>query len=220
MKRTKLIGTIASVCLAVALVVFGVYASNIGSIGMSSTISYQASGNLDVTILVTVEYSTETVAYNGDNANTTFLVPDGELSPTGTYTTINAWRVTQGLSDEPINLTGDDVLNLGAYNFIAGSPNNSTLKYTIKITNNGYYPIQLTRSNEPTAITDKTITLQVESTGLSGDNHNQIAKKDATTDTATSYVFTATYTLADNTKDLETPYTFAPSYSLSAVSNS
>lgn len=215
MKKTKLIATIASVCLAIALVVFGVYASNIGSIGMSSTISYQASGNLDITILVTVEYSTETVAYDGTSANTTFV--DNTLTPGAGYTTINAWRVTQGLSDDPISLTGDNVLNLGAYNFIAGAPNGSTLKYTITITNNGYYPIQLTRSNEPTAVESGVVTLAVSSTGLSGDNNNQIAKADTSTGAKSSYVFTATYTLADNVKDLETPYTFAPAYSLSAA---
>lgn len=214
MKKTKLIATIASVCLAIALVVFGVYASNIGSVGMSSTISYQASGNLDITILVTVEYSTETVSYNSENANTTYV--DNTLTPSVGYTTINAWSVSQGLSDDPINLTGDNVLNLGAYNFIAGSPNGSTLKYTITITNNGYYPIKLTKSNEPTTIDSGVVTLAVSSTGLSGDNNNQIAKADTSTGAKSSYVFTATYTLSDNVKDLETPYTFAPAYSLSA----
>lgn len=214
MKKTKLIATIASVCLAIAVVVFGVYASNMGSVGMSSSISYQASGNIDVEILVTVEYSTETIAYTSTDANTTFV--DDTLSPSAGYTTINAWRVSQGLSDEPLDLTGENALNLGAYAFIPGAPNGSTLKYTVTIINKGYYAVQLEKT-EPNAIDTGVVTLAVTSQGLTGEESNQIAAKDAESGTESSYTFTAIYTLANNTQDLDTPHTFAPTYNLSAV---
>lgn len=216
MKKTKLIATIASVCLAIALVVFGVYASNLGGIGMSSTISYQASDNIDVSILVTVEYNTETIVYSATNANTSFV--DNTLTPSTGYTTVNAWRVAQGMGDEPLNLTGENALNLGEYAFIAGSPNGSTLKYTVTITNRGYYPVTITKT-EPTAVETGTVTLAVTSEGLTGENNDQIAAKDAGTEVESSYTFTAIYTLANNTMDLDTPHTFAPIYNLSAATN-
>ena len=214
MKKTKLIATIASVCLAIAVVVFGVYASNLGSVGMSSTISYQASGNIDVEILVTVEYSTETIDYTSTNANTTFV--DDTLTPSTGYTTINAWRVSQGLSDESLDLTGENALNLGEYAFIPGSANGSTLKYTVTIVNKGYYAVKLEKT-EPVAIDTGVVTLAVTSQGLTGDESNQIAAKDADSGVESSYTFTAIYTLANNTQDLDTPHTFAPIYTLSAM---
>ena len=214
MKKTKLVATIASVCLAIAVVVFGVYASNVGSVGMSSTISYQASDNIDVEILVTVEYSTEYVNCDLTNANTTYV--DDTLTPSQGYTTINAWRVSQGLSDEPLDLTGENALNLGAYAFLPGVPNGSTLKYTVTIINKGYYAVKVEKT-EPTAIADGVVTLAVTSEGLTGEESNQIAAKDAESGVESSYTFTAIYTLANNKQDLDTPHNFAPTYNLSAV---
>lgn len=214
MKKTKLIATIASVCLAIALVVFGVYASNVGAVSMSSTISYQASQNIDVAIVVTVEYSTESVEFISTGANTSYA--DDTMTPSVGYTTINAWKLSQDLSDESLDLTGANALNLGAYSFIAGAPNGSSIKYTVTITNRGYYPVTLTKT-EPEAVAEGVVTVAVSSSPLTGDQNNQIAAKDATTQIETSYVFTATYTLTNNTMDLETPHTFAPTYSLAAV---
>ena len=177
-KKTKLIGTIASVCLAIALVVFGVYASNIGAVGVSSTISYQSSGNLDVLILVTVEYSTDVVSYSSKNANTKYV--DDTLSPSAGYTTINAWKISQNLSDEPLDLSGDNAINIGDYQFLSGAPNGASIKYTVTITNRGYYPVTIEKT-EPVAVSEGVVTSVVESGSLSGTQNNQIPAKDVTT---------------------------------------
>ena len=215
MKKVRLFATIASLCLAIGLVVFGVYAVRVGQLDMSSTISYQVSGNLNLEIVVTVEYNGELVTYVSQDANTAYA--DSTATPSAGYDTINAWKVTQGLADsEDINLTGSNALNLGAYEFRAGVENGATIKYTVTITNKASYAVKLTKT-EPTAVTTGAVTLAVESEGLTGAESNQIAGKDEGTGTLYSYTFTATYTLADNTIDLATPHTFAPSYQVSAL---
>ena len=52
MKKFKLFTTIASMCLAVALMAFGVYAATNATFGVSSNIKYTVSGNIGGTLTV------------------------------------------------------------------------------------------------------------------------------------------------------------------------
>ena len=52
MKKFKLFTTIASLCLAVALMVFGVYAATQASVKIGSTITFDASANISGTLTV------------------------------------------------------------------------------------------------------------------------------------------------------------------------
>jgi hypothetical protein len=215
MKKIKLLATISSIFLAMALVVFGVYAARVGQMTVSSTISYQVGGNLNLEIVVTVEYNNNLVKFSDQNANKTFI--DETIIPSDGFDCVNAWKITQDPADEnEIDLTGENALNLGAYEFKPGVENGSCIKYTIKITNKSNYAVRLTKA-EPEEVTEGAVTLSVTSEGLTGDDFDLLAGRDSETDTYFSYVFTATYVLSDNTINLETPHTFAPTYQIAGL---
>ena len=65
MKKIKLFTTIASLCLAVALMAFGVYAATSASIGVTSSITFSADGQVGGTLTVK-SYSVASVAESGE----------------------------------------------------------------------------------------------------------------------------------------------------------
>lgn len=65
MKKFKLFTTIASLCLAVALMAFGVYAATSASIGVTSSITFSADGQVGGTLTVK-SYSVASVAESGE----------------------------------------------------------------------------------------------------------------------------------------------------------
>lgn len=73
MKKFKLFTTIASLCLAVALMAFGVYAATNATFGVSSNIKYTVSGNIGGILTVKSYASTDgTTIAEGAQAMETF----------------------------------------------------------------------------------------------------------------------------------------------------
>lgn len=95
MKKFKLFTTIASLCLAVALMAFGVYAATSAAIGVSSSIKFTVDGNIGGTLTVK-SYSVASKDAEITESNTALE----------TFTkTINA---TDASGDVDAERTGDD----------------------------------------------------------------------------------------------------------------
>ncbi len=199
-KKVKLFSTIASLCLALALMVFGAYAASTATLSLTSSVSYTISGDVNVKFEVEVKYNTDYVTYTDTDA-------DDSLTPTGeTSEKTISWEATQATTANDINKS----LNLGAFAFKnVENVQNKTIVYTVKITNLAKYEAEVTVTSAPTASSEGVVTIAVNpSTALS--------KGKATIGTASgSNVFTyeVTYTLADATKDFATS-TFNPSFAV------
>ena len=109
MKKFKLFTTIASLCLAVALMAFGVYAAGQASLGVKSNITFTVDGNIGGELEVKSYQSTDGVAI-GSTAFETFK------------TTIYA---TDASGDVDAERTGDDA---------KFDINNKYIVYVIKFT--------------------------------------------------------------------------------------
>lgn len=152
-KKVKLFATIASLCLAVCLMAFGVWAASTATLGVSSSVSYTVSGNVHVAFDVMVEYtSTENhVSYTAASGSTA-------TAETGK----NTWEtITQTPSEGDKNSS----LGLGTYQFNVGAEKDDYVKYTIKVTNLGKYDAKLTVTDLPAADTNKSIHISREGTG-------------------------------------------------------
>ena len=198
-KRIKLFSTIASLCLAVALMAFGVYAAGTSNLSLTSTVSYVVSGNVNVKFDVSVAISdAEKIKRTAPTTETMVVDEEGK-----TWT----WSATQGTADEDINKT----INLGTYAFQVGAAADSTITYTVKITNLGQYPVALKITDGPTADTTSSVNIAV-----TGADTTEIA---ATGDEngADVVTYTVTYTLKDVTKDFNKDATanFAPKFVVS-----
>lgn len=197
-KRIKLFSTIASLCLAVALMAFGVYAAGTSNLSLTSTVSYVVSGNVNVKFDVSVTAS--------DPDTVTRTAPDADTANNetkGTWT----WSATQGTADADINKT----IDLGTYAFQVGAAADSTITYTVKITNLGQYAVALAINDGP--VDDATSSVNVT---VDGEATKEIAATSATdgTDVAT---YKVVYTLKDVTKDFNKNATanFTPKFVVS-----
>lgn len=197
-KRIKLFSTIASLCLAVALMAFGVYAAGTSNLSLTSTVSYVVSGNVNVKFDVSVTAS--------DPDKVTRTAPDADTANNetkGTWT----WSATQGTADADINKT----IDLGTYAFQVGAAADSTITYTVKITNLGQYAVALAINDGP--VDDATSSVNVT---VDGEATKEIAATSATdgTDVAT---YKVVYTLKDVTKDFNKNATanFTPKFVVS-----
>ncbi len=197
-KRIKLFSTIASLCLAVALMAFGVYAAGTSNLSLTSTVSYVVSGNVNVKFDVSVTAS--------DPDTVTRTAPDADTANNetkGTWT----WSATQGTADKDIGAT----IDLGTYAFQVGAAADSTITYTVKITNLGQYAVALAINNGPTADTTSSVNIAV-----TGADTTEIAAAGAEGD-ANVATYTVTYTLKDVTKDFNKDATanFTPKFVVS-----
>lgn len=183
-KKVKLITTIASLCLAVALMAFGVYAATSATLGITSQVSFTASG-VTVQFDVEVEYDAAYVDYTDTDAT----------KIEGTYTAYteqakkNSW--TSGVID-PLAGTAAYDWNLGSYAFkevanVAGK----TVVYKFKITNKGSNPVAITVTTgvEPVE-SGEAGTIAVTTDGTAAN----LAKNAV-------YTYTVTVTLNDATMD-------------------
>ena len=209
-KRLKLFSTIASLCLAVALMAFGVWAATTANFGVSSTVKYTVSGQVNVEITIKVTYDMAQVKGTLDGASTAATGAKYQYTaPTGTGAVSQTWVVKQGITDGDVNLTNSDLLKLGAYEFNIGAVNNSTVVYEIKIENKGQYDATVTITDAPKDITTSSsitvATLLGESAFNSATPTNIEAGKSVTLKT--------TYTLVDNTKDCA-ELTYNPSFKI------
>ena len=119
-KKVKLITTIASLCLAVALMAFGVYAALNVSYTIKNTVSYSAAANVKATITYTTELG-----------NATATVGEEE-TPYSTVTDKVIFTDTIGNTDKATGTEEIGDLTLTAVNLAQ----NMTFKYTVTIKNN------------------------------------------------------------------------------------
>ena len=187
-KRVKLITTIASLCLAVALMAFGVYAATNSKVTLTSTIKYSVSGQVNMEMKVQVAYTAGHVTVTGNDAY------DSGAE--------NTWTITQLPGQENVNKT----INLGSYEFNSASIQNDTITYTITITNRSATEdlyIKVSGINETTsgAVTSK----------INAPTESKAAKNNGT------YVYTVVYTLADATQSLDKDLSFNPMFEMQLV---
>ena len=114
-KRVKLLTTIASLCLAVALMAFGVYAATNITATVTNTVSFTATENVKATLTYSTSLTNATLEEGAAYTNKT----DEE------------WAVLVGKPTEEV-----DVLPLGDLTFEQTSEANIVYTYTITITNN------------------------------------------------------------------------------------
>ena len=87
MKKVKLFTTIASLCLAVALMAFGVYAAGTQNVKVSANVSYEIGNHVAGTLTVTAydKLDTATAALTDvvDTKTATFKSEDADVNKTG-----------------------------------------------------------------------------------------------------------------------------------------
>ena len=218
-KKVKLFSTIASLCLAVALMAFGVWAASSANFGVTSTVKYTLDGQIKATIEIKVEYDTA-VNTNVIGANTTYI--DAEKTTTGR----KAWKVVLLPGQEVPTLNGRDVINLGEYTFGAnsvakvGSTKGTQIKYTITITNNAgkeNNKLKVTLSSRPTANENGAISVTESATNGSDTIDLTGTSVESTVDQSRMFTYVVVYELVDASKEETTGLTFAPSFAMESV---
>ncbi|MBR5145328.1 MAG: hypothetical protein IKV34_01525 [Clostridia bacterium] len=128
-KKVKLITTIASLCLAVALMAFGVYAALNVSYTIKNTVSYSAAANVKATITYTTELGNATATVPGE----------GEGAPAVAYTPVTdkvIFADTIG-DNSGTNAAAEGEEKIGDLTLTAiDLSQNMTFKYTVTIKNN------------------------------------------------------------------------------------
>lgn len=214
-KKVKLFTTIASLCLAVSLMAFGVYAATTAKLGVNSTVQYTVSDQVHVKFDIKAQYTTGAVTANMDSATT----GSTDANDAGATLTGKAWSFTQAPADDDINKTGGNVINLGAYTFNVPELGVKTNKvvYTIKITNLGNYDAKVAYSNVPTAVASGKSILTAVTGASAATGEAEILKK-GSADSKDVFTLEVTYTLDDPTTDCAA-ITFNPSFEVT-VKNS
>lgn len=169
-KGFKIATTVASLCLAVALLAFGVYAATSSTLSINSTVSFTSQD-----VQVFWEWS----------------VSGGSLT---TATTGEYQTTVEG------NVDNKDV-SLGTVNFVTNSGEaGKSIKYTIKCTNTGAKPVDVTAPVSGLFAGDENLTITYTTNG-SGTTWSNITLD---TDTSKTVVYEVTLTLKDATKDIAT----------------
>lgn len=119
-KKVKLITTIASLCLAVALMAFGVYAATNATLNVTSTVAFQSS-----TVLIDVTGSVAGYATIEDDAKASYT---HTADPTSTAKYEDTW-------------------DIGAMTF---SEEKKEITYSVTITNKSEFAITVTLHTAPT----------------------------------------------------------------------
>ena len=141
-KKTKLIATIASLCVALTLMVFGVYAASTITLNVTSNVTFNAQ-SVYVGYKAKVERSTTSAFTAGEN--TTTLVAE-QTDWVNNY--------TGALGSQ----TSEDSLTAWTPTGIAFEEGKQFIKYTITFKNDSSFAIQVTVSNEPASAQGITVT--------------------------------------------------------------
>ena len=199
-KRVKLITTIASLCLAVALMAFGVYAATNSNFGVTSKVSYTVSGEVHVQFDVAVAFTS--------NVNRTEGTTEDQLTIDATSA-----KLTNAIVQKPGEGNVQGSIDLGVYAFQPGVTTSDYVEYTIKIKNLGKYDANvvvtglLKNDNTKSVTITRTLT-NVELTDGTGNESGTIAKE-------TEATFVVKFAMADVTTDYAET-TFNPTFVVSA----
>ena len=208
-KKVKLFSTIASLCLAVALMAFGVWAASTANFGVTSTVKYTLSGQINAIINIKVTFSSAAHVTVDDTGMTQKKTGIAD----GTY----EWELVQLPGASPLT-TEANTVNLGGYTFNKDAQVNDTVVYTITITNNN----DGTKNSEQlfVKITDSATTDKQNAITREEELKNDIATVTRTenavaVDTAKSLVYKVTFKLTDASKASD-ELTFAPTFALNS----
>lgn len=204
-KKVKLFSTIASLCLAVALMAFGVMAATTATLGITSTVSFTVSdviadieGHAFLDPVATKGTTEATVTGEGAAANYTFA----------TYTTTAAGTVAKAGNPDDWKI-GD----------IAFTSEKDCVVYTLKITNKAKSgKFSVTVSALPTVVEGKT-TVKMEAAkgeaaaAVVADVTNPVA----TLETEQSVVITVTVTLVNKAENFKEQAAWNPTVTLANV---
>lgn len=187
-KKIKLFSTIASLCLAVALMAFGVWAATEAGMKVGSTVTFH-SANVNVKYTITVAYT------NGK------VTPADVVGATTEAAGLNTWEkeITKAAkADEAAEAA--NTFALGTYKFNSdlqvADQNVTTVVYTIKIENLGDHAVKVTAPETlPTNTEGNSIKVEVDTSKATVD----LAAK--TEEATAAYELKITYTLVDATKD-------------------
>ena len=208
-KKVKLFSTIASLCLAVALMAFGVWAASSANFGVSSTVKYTVTGQVNTIITIKVAYTTDHVDFDDKD------VSDGKVDGTDTVLTTQTWTRNQRPGEAALNLVDENVIKLGDYTFNKEALVNDVVVYTITIENlaSDQLKVKVTDNGTNGATDDGTeiISRAVTGTTLTSREHVCAAKG---TEAAT-FTYVVTYKLVSAVANAE--INFAPTFALTAV---
>ena len=176
-KRVKLLTTIASLCLAVALMAFGVYAATSSQLKVGSTVSF-------TTTNVAVKYTVEVT----HSANVTV---DETTAEKDEYTTKYSQTISYGVEADDANADW----NVGTYTFGNDATADDYVTYTITIENLGENAFQVKATGIPAkGAAANNFTIDVTNDDNLGAEAVSISGKD-------SAVVVVTYKITDLTKD-------------------
>lgn len=205
-KRVKLFSTIASLCLAVALMAFGVLAATTETFKVTSTVSYSVTGQVNAEFKVSVQYSktgiTAPEIKTGEGQNTIGAkdsTPESGLI-TRTYNT---------LTIKPGETSKEQSLSLGEFKFNENATNNTTkIIYTVTISNKSNEALAVTlNAGEVAAVLTGPV-----SVGITGSTFT--SNKVTTSETANDVTYIVTYTLIDGSTTLSNALEFNPQFTL------
>ena len=200
-KRLKLFSTIASLCLAVALMAFGVWAATTATVNVTSSVSYTVTGQINMQFDISVEY----IANNVKVANRDTGTKKTEDVTEGNE--VYTWSATcvPGEANKTVSLA------LGDYTFNENAVEGNTIVYKVKITNNASEKLSV-KVTGLEAIAGEN---QIVSLTLNKNNLTAAEEVDA----SGTYELIATFKLEDGTKSLTKALDFKPIFELSAVKN-
>ncbi len=186
MKKKKIFGTIASLCLAVALLCFGVYAAGAVTFNVTNTVTYTFAD-----VLVDINAKLYKV-----NTGVSTIVKSGDLATLGT----DSWtEVTDGVTNGTLkSYTGDN----GVYTQDeASSTGNSSITFNMNTAFAYKVTVEFsTVSNSGVVVTYNNTAF----TDAAGDNITLVVNDDATNNsivTGEKYTFTYYVLLEDATKE-------------------
>ena len=133
MKKFKLFTTIASLCLACALLVFGVYAAGQATIGVSSNIKYDVTGNIAGALTVKSYASVDGIAYDSSKPMEEFAATVNATMTESEAGDIDATEATQKDSV----FTSDTKFVIYVIEFAETTSTNATIKVQDIVLNRG-----------------------------------------------------------------------------------
>ena len=221
-KKVKLFSTIASLCLAVALMAFGVWAASNANFGVTSTVKYTLSGQVQATFTVKVFYNktvVKTSMEDNKQGEYTSGYTNKPVSAENADEVYNEWSYKQEAGKVGYNLTESDVIKLGNYTFkpnaVAKDGENagSTVTYVIEVVNESTTEaLKVTLTNLPATYVEGDAiknTPAADNTALETGKFATIEKNNG------KFTYKVTYELVNATK--EGQCTFNPSVALEAV---
>lgn len=206
-KKVKLFSTIASLCLAVALMAFGVWAASNANFGVSSKVIYTVTGQVNMEYTIEVKYTATHVDFNSDNVSVG-RKEDGTEAGFVKQT----WEGKQQPGQAALNLVGENVIKLGDYTFNKEALVNDVVVYTITIKNLASDKLNVKVTDNSADGMNEDGDTKIISRNVTGETDYTCEAKGAQTAT---FTYTVEFKLVDASAGAE--ISFAPTFALTSV---